>query len=157
MAGSSNTDTLNSIYRAGTIPSVVKATEGATNRILGYMVDVDSPIDIDDALRRRIRPASQDAVIFVALANDMVFECQADEDVEAGDIGSNANYEAGAGGIEATGTSSAQLDSSSIGADATAQLTILGAVNREDNELGDYCKVEVFTNLPRIAPGVSGV
>jgi hypothetical protein len=156
IAGSSNSSVVNG-YKAGTLPTIIKATVGATNYIMGAIVDVFKPTDIDDALRKRYRVASTDTVVFVALGNDMVFEIQADEDIVAGDVGSNAAYAAGSGGSTATGYSSAQLDSSSIATDATEQLTLLRIINRTDNALGNYCKCEVFINKLRLHPFTVGV
>lgn len=155
-AGSANATVING-YKIGVLPTVTKATAGATNKILGYVVAVEHPVDMDDSLRKMYRVASTNTVILVALANDLICEVQADEDIEVADIGLNANYVAGSGGSTTSGYSSAQLDSSSVGANATYQLTIFRMVNRVDNAMGDYCKVEVFTNLPQIAPATAGV
>lgn len=156
LAGSSNSSAFGG-YKAGTLPTVTKATAGATNKILGFMVDVVHPTDIDDSLRKMYRVASTDTIILVTLANDMIFEAQSDEDLEAGDVGSNFNYVAGSGGSTVTGFSSAQIDSSSVGQDATYQLSLLRISDRPDNALGNYCDAEVYVNLPRIAPATAGV
>ena len=155
IAGSSNSTTING-FKAGTLPTIIKATEGATYYIMGAIVDIYHPTDIDDSLRKRYRVADTDTIVMVALGNNLIFEIQSDEDIVYGDIGANANYAAGTGGSTVTGYSSAMLDSD-VGNDATYQLTLLRILNRPDNALGDYCKCEVFINKLRLHPFTVGV
>lgn len=156
LAGSSNSAKQNG-FQAGTMPTVVKATAGATNRILGAIVDVYKPTDIDDSLRKRYRVASTNALVMVALANNVIFSAQADEDIEADDIGSNIDYVVGSGGDTVSAASSAQVDSSTVGAGATLQLKLLRIVDEIDNELGSYCRCEVLVNLPAYGTDTIGV
>jgi hypothetical protein len=156
VAGSANSAVLNG-FAIGTLPTAKIATAGATNRILGVLMDVRRPVNISDDLRLMYRVASTDTIVMVALANNTIFQVQNDEDLVVGDVGSNANLIAGSGGSTATGFSSWQLDSSSIGNDATYQLTILGLTNREDNAVGNYAVADVMINLPRLSPDTVGV
>ena len=155
IAGSSNSTIIGG-YAPGTLPTVIKATVGATYYIMGTIVDVVHPTSIDDSLRKRYRVEDVDTIVMVCISNNVVYEIQADEDIVYTDIGLNANYAAGAGGSTVTGYSSAQLDSD-VAADATYQLTLLRSINRIDNALGDYCKCEVFVNKLRLHPFTVGV
>jgi hypothetical protein len=156
VAGSANSAVLNG-FAIGTLPTAKIATAGSTNRILGVLMGVRRPVNISDDLRLMYRVASTDTIVMVALANNTIFEVQADEDIEIADMGSNANLVAGSGGSTATGFSSWQLDSSSVGTGATLQVHIDRLVLREDNAVGNYAKVEVSINLPRISPDTAGV
>ena len=74
-----------------------------------------------------------------------LFLIQADEDVVQADIGKNADV-IGTGGSTTNGTSSMELDSSSI-ADAEARnLKIVGLYNVPGNTLGDFAVVVVKIN-----------
>lgn len=154
--GSSNSSDVNG-FKAGTLPTIAIATAGATYRTLGVLHSVYRPTSTTDDLSKKYRVASEDTVVFIALANNTVFEIQNDEDMVAGDIGGNANLVAGSGGSTTSGISSWQLDSSSIGNDATYQCTIIRLANREDNALGDYAIAEVMLNLPRLSPDTVGI
>jgi hypothetical protein len=94
------------------------------------------------------RAASTARLAYVVDSPDVVFEVQSDEGGAALaliDIGENADilYTAGSA---VTGRSAVELDSSSH-VTATAQLRILGFVQRVDNEAGaNYGKVHVVIN-----------
>lgn len=156
VAGSSNSSAING-FKAGTLPTIALATVGATNRILGAIVGFERPSSITDSLSTNYRVASTDAIAYVVLANDVIFEAQNDEDMEAGDASSNVNFSAGSGGSTTSGYSSHQIDSSTITQDATYQLFVHRLVNRENNELGDYAIAEVSVNLPRVSPDTVGI
>jgi hypothetical protein len=84
---------------------------------------------------------------------NQVFEIQADEDIEAGDIGALAGLALGTGN-PLTGNSGDELDSSNITTGTT--LRILGLVDRVDNDYGNFAKVLVQINMHQYR-GVTGV
>lgn len=156
LAGSSNTAIQNG-FKIGTLPTVQLITAGATNRILGSIVDIYKPTDIDDSLRKRYRVASTNTIVMVALANNTIFSAQNDGTSVATSAGTNCNVTLGSGGSTSSGYSSHQVDTSEIGNDATYQLTLLRLRNVENNDVGQYAVDEVFINLPRISPDTVGV
>lgn len=84
----------------------------------------------------------------------LIFEIQADEDIEAADIGALADLTLGTGNQQ-TGQSADELDSSQIG--SGANLKILDYVRRPDNELGDHCKVHVAIALHYLGGGLTAI
>ncbi len=132
----------------GTLPTVTKATMGATHAVTGVVVAIEAqPLNRD----RTYRPASTEAVLLVCDNIDEVFEvqCDAQAAITAANIGLNANLIAGAGGSSATGISSVMVDTSSLAADATYQLTVIGvsgAGGRSD-VTATNCVVLVRINL----------
>jgi hypothetical protein len=74
-----------------------------------------------------------------------LFLIQADEDVEQADIGKNADV-IGTGGSTTNGTSSMELDSSSIADTEARNLKIVGLYNVPGNTLGDFAVVVVKIN-----------
>jgi hypothetical protein len=156
LTGTSNTSDIRG-FKPGTLPAIVKATAGSTNKIYGFIVGFKKPNSIEDTMSYLYRKASSDAIAFVALANNLICSVQIDADLEAGDIGSTANFLAGSGGSTITSVSSAVLESASIGTEADKQFRILALQNEVGNELGNYAKVEVVCNLPRVWPYNLGV
>lgn len=71
---------------------------------------------------------------------------------------SNGNLVAGSGGSTATGLSSWQLQSSSVGSgNATYQVKVLGLTRGPDNAVGNYARWNVMINLPALQPGTAGL
>jgi hypothetical protein len=75
-----------------------------------------------------------------------LFIIQADEDIEQGDFGKNADVTTGSTGNTTTGVSTMELDSSTIATDADKNLKLVGLYNVPGNELGDYAVVVVKIN-----------
>ena len=121
----------------------VVAQAAATNTIVGVVVGFKAD---PDNLSRIYRPASTLRTVFVADDPYLTLEIQASSDaaIIAADIGQNADITVGAGST-ATGISGMELDQTTLTA-ATAQLRILGLVNREDNELGLHAKLLCMIN-----------
>lgn len=85
--------------------------------------------------------------VLVAVGPDVVYEMQEDgvtTDLAVTDIGSNVDIVATAGSTS-TGLSLQEINSDSV-ITATAQLRLLGLVDRPDNELGDWARWEVRIN-----------
>lgn len=129
----------------GTLPTVVRATAGATNQITGIVVGVESEQATDPVYRA----ASTARVVWVADDPSLVFEVQDDgggtltEDV----VGLNANVIFTTAGSTITARSGAEINGATPAADATFQFTIQGLSRAEGNVLGDFAKWEVTINL----------
>ena len=133
-------------FAIGTLPEVNKATAGDGNRITGVIVGfAPNP----DGLGTIHRAASTERIIYVCDDPFVVFEIQADGAVAAASMGLNAVLIYTHTGDTTTGISGAELDTTSDvpAADASNQLLILRAVNRDDNDTtAAYAKVEVIIN-----------
>ena len=151
VAGGSNTAAVTvpggGSFGIGTLPSVEKAAEGDGDLITGVIVGF-SPLPTN--LEVKHNPASTARVAYVCDNPDVVFEVQADGAVPAASMGLNAVLIYTHTGSTVTGLSGAELDTTSDvpAADASNQLLILRAVNREDNDTTiTHAKVEVLINL----------
>lgn len=143
-------------FNIGTLPSIEKATAGDGNRITGVIVGFSA---LPTSLDKQYNPASTERVALVCDDPDMVFEIQADGAIAAADIGLNAVLIFTHGGSTATGLSGVELDTTSDGpaADASNQLLILRAVNRDDNDTTSaWAKVEVLINQHTQSVGTVG-
>lgn len=144
-------------FGIGTLPEINKSGAGDVstdaNRITGVIVGF-SPLASD--LNKPYNPASTERVAYVCDDPDMVFEIQADGAVPATSMGLNAVLIYTHTGDNTTGLSGAELDTTSDvpAADASNQLVILRAVNREDNDTTSiWAKVEVMINTHTEAHG----
>lgn len=114
--------------------------------VIGFSDQPYSAFDADD-LYRTYKEASKAMYCLVVDDPDVIFEVQEDNDtndIDADMVGLNADVVATAGDT-ASGISGYELDSSGTGT-GTAQLRILGLVDREDNALGTHAKWEVLIN-----------
>lgn len=144
-------------FGIGTLPAVNKTAagdvDGLTKAITGVIVGF-SPLPSN--LEYKHNPASTERVAFVADDPDLVFEIQADGAVPAASMGLNAVLIYTHAGSATTGLSGAELDTTSDvpAADASNQLTILRAANREDNDTtATHAKVLVSINAHTEASG----
>lgn len=139
----------------GKYPQVNKAAAGTTNRITGVIVGFGA---MPDNLGLTYNPASTERLVMVCDDPDVIFEVQADGVVTAAQVGLNAVLVYDNTGDTTSGRSGAEL---SIGtapaATAGFQLNILRLVNREDNELGEFAKLEVRINNHTEVPTSAGV
>lgn len=99
-------------------------------------------------------PATTAGTILVAVGPDVLFEIQEDSDggsLALTAVGSNVDIIAGAGSTT-TGVSAHEIDSSTStdAAPGSAQLRIVGLVQREDNEVGTNAKWLVRLNENQI-------
>jgi hypothetical protein len=143
-------------FGVGTLPSVEKATAGDGNRITGVIVGFSA---LATDLEKKHNPASTERVAYVCDDPDVVFEIQADGAVAAASVGLNAVLIYTHSGSTTTGLSGAELDTTSDvpAADASNQLLILRAVNREDNDTtSTWAKVEVMINQHTESQGTVG-
>lgn len=144
-------------FPIGTLPSVEKTAvgdvDGITKMITGVIVGFAA---LPNDLTKKHNPASTERVVYVADSPDLVFEIQADGAVAAASMGLNAVLIATHSGSTTTGLSGIELDTTSDvpAADASNQLIILRAANREDNDTTiAHAKVEVLINCHTQAPG----
>lgn len=143
-------------FGIGTLPSVEKATAGDGNRITGVIVGF-SPNP--DNLSLKHNTASTERVAYVCDDPDVVFEIQADGAIPAASVGLNAVLIYTHSGSTTTGLSGVELDTTSDvpAADASNQLLILRAINREDNDTtSTWAKVEVMINQHTESQGTVG-
>jgi hypothetical protein len=109
-----------------------------------------------DNLTQKHNPASTERVVYVADDPNLEFEIQADGAIPAASMGLNAVLIATHSGSTTTGLSGMELDTTSDvpAADASNQLLIRRAVNREDNDTTiAHAKVVVWINCHTEAPG----
>jgi len=157
--GTANTTELSApgagTFPIGTLPEINKAAAGTTNRITGVVVAVCAD---PGNLGIIYNPASTAAVIAVCDDPDVIFEIQSDGVSTAAMMGLNAVLVYTNAGSTVTGRSGAEL---SIGtAPATTvgfQLNILRLVNRVDNEIGEFSKLEVRINTHTETNAVVGI
>lgn len=131
-------------FGIGTLPEINKATAGDANRVTGVIVGF-APLATD--LNKNYNPASTARVAYVCDDPDVVFEIQADGAIPAASIGLNAVFIYTQSGSTTTGLSGVELDTTSDvpAADASNQMVILRAANREDNDTTlTRAKVEVM-------------
>jgi hypothetical protein len=142
-------------FGIGTLPSINKAAAGTTNRITGVIVGFAPD---PNGLERIYNPASTERVVYVCDDPDVIFEAQVDGTLTADMIGLNAVLVYTNAGSTTTGRSGAEI---SIGtAPATTvgfQVNLLRVVNRVDNELGEFAKVEVRINTHTETNAVTGI
>lgn len=160
VAGGSNTAVVKvpggGTFGVGTLPSVEKAAAGDGNRITGVIVGF-SPNP--DNLTLKHNTASTARVAYVCDDPDIVFEIQADGAIPAASVGLNAVLIYTHSGSTTTGLSGVELDTTSDvpAADASNQLLILRAINREDNDTTiAHAKVEVMINQHTESQGTVG-
>jgi hypothetical protein len=161
VAGGSNTAAVKvpggGTFPIGTLPNiertVVGDVDGVTKMITGVIVGfAPNP----DNLSQKHNPASTERVVYVADDPNLEFEIQADGAIPAASMGLNAVLIATHSGSTTTGLSGMELDTTSDvpAADASNQLLIRRAVNREDNDTTiTHAKVVVWINCHTEAPG----
>lgn len=126
---------------ANGVASVAQAAAG--DAIRGVVTGVEAVTD--ESLI--YRAASTERYVYVADAPDLVFEIQEDSDggaLAVTNVGNNADIVVGSGSTT-TGLSGMELDSSTAGT-GSAQLRILGYVQRENNEVGANAALLVVIN-----------
>jgi len=162
--GTSNTSgvegTGGSMFAAGTLPEINKATAGDGNAITGVIVGFE-PTKTN--LENKHSAASTEGVAYVCDDPDALFEIQDDSAggtaLAATSVGLNAVVIYTHAGSTITGLSGVELDTSSDApaADASNQLTIQSLVNRVDNEIGTSAKWLVKINNHTEAHGALGI
>ncbi len=128
------------------LPEINKTAAGDGNRSTGVIVAFAAePTNLEN----KHSLASTEGIAFVCDDPDVIFEIQADGAIPATSIGLNAVLIDTHAGSTTTGLAGTELDTTSDApdADASNQLVILRAVNREDNDSTiTHAKVEVLIN-----------
>lgn len=146
---------------AGGVPTVTRATDGATERITGVMLGLsqgNSGLDgtggfTHDSAQNTVTLTSQ--FILVEDNPKTVYEAQCSAGFAVTDVSANADLLAAASPSD--GKSGWEVDSSTFAVGATLQVKVLRLVQREDNEVGANAVVEVFINLPTQANDIAGI
>jgi hypothetical protein len=145
-------------FGIGTMPEINKTTAGDSStdaeRQTGVIVGFAA---LPTGLDYKHNPANTERVAFVADDPDLVFEIQADGAIPAASMGLNAIFIYTHSGSTTTGLSGAELDTTGTApaADASYQMRILRAVNREDNDTTlTHAKVLVVLNNHTEAHGM---
>jgi len=143
---------------SGKHATVIQAAAGDNVRGVVIMF-CDQPYMAFDTtnLYRAYRPADTAMYCLVVDDPDVIFEVQednADNNIDADMIGLSANFVVGSGNTS-SGLSGMELDSSGTGA-GEAGCKILNVSDKEDNDLGTYCKFDVLLiqHEMRLATGV---
>ena len=112
--------------------------------VLGVIVSVEP--DTADSLT--YRAASTLRTVLVADDPNQLFEIQADGTDAITDVGSTADLSGITGGSTVYGNSTMELSSATMTAsgDGTEDVLVLGAVQRADNEVGEFTKWIVRLN-----------
>ncbi len=142
-------------YPAGTLASIVVATGGDGNKLLGAIVGFEmNPSDLQQA---GYNPASTARIVYVCDHPEQQYTIIDDGTTLAvTDIGLNANLTMGT--VNAfTGLDSTTLDTSTPQTDATFQLKILALDNAPGNELAANAAYRVKINNHALANVVIGV
>lgn len=140
-------------FNIGTLPEINKATAGDANAVTGVIVGFTA---LPSDLNKNYNPASTERVAWVCDDPDIIFEIQADGAVPAASMGLNAVFIYTHSGSTSTGLSGVELDTTSDvpAADASNQMIIIRAANREDNDTTiTHAKVEVLLNNHTEAQG----
>jgi hypothetical protein len=130
---------------SGGYPEVIGATVGDGNKIFGVIVSFEP------------QPASSLETLYIASADsgwanvcvdpDVVYMIQANGVVGSADIGQNAVLVADHSGDTTTGISGTEMNATTA-ANASYQLTIIGGVDRPDNDLTlTHAEWKVIINL----------
>lgn len=142
-------------FAIGTLPEINVITVGDANWITGVIVGFAAN---PDNLTQQYKPASQERIVYVCDDPDVIYEVQADGAIPAASVSLNAVLIATHSGSTSTGYSGMELDTTSDvpAADASNQLLIMRAVNREDNDTTlTHAKVEVLISLHTEAHGTT--
>lgn len=139
------------VKSTGTSKNMALAVAGNTMR--GVFAGCEYTDSAGNRVQSKYWPASTvstDAICYVYDDPNILFEVQADEDIEAADIGATTDLVAGTGSA-LTGRSAYELDSSQIGSDAG--VLIYELVDRVDNAYGTNAKVLVLINEHELRAG----
>lgn len=129
------------------IPTVTRATAGSSGETLGVITSI-VPVTDESG---NYRPASTEMYVNIALAYNTVFGIQGDSvgtTPSNGDLFNTADYIYTNSVDTIYGKSGAELDTSTIG--TGDQLKIIGFVDKENNEVGEFADYEVIFLLDQL-------
>lgn len=158
LGGTSNSaNTINGqLTPAGSIPSIVVATGGDTNKLLGSIVGFE--VIPTDLFKRGFNAASTARIVYIA--DDVEQEFAIVDDgvgtLAITDVGLNANLTVGT--VDATTeVDSTSLDTTTPATDATFQVKILGLYDTPGNEVAVFATWRVRINNHILSNIVTGV
>lgn len=130
-------------YNCEGMPTIIVAAATDTVRgvVMGFLPNQDNLMQLH-------RVASTNRIALVCDSPDVVYEIQEDSvgnNIAAAAIGNNFDS-AYTAGSTVTGRSKVELDSSDASGTATAQLRLLGLVQRPGNEIGTKARYLVMIN-----------
>ena len=128
-------------YGIGTLPTIAKAA--ASGGIDGVIVGFLPTGEFESA---GAYPASKEGIALVSTNPMAKFNIQATGTVSAADVGKYADISTATAGNDYSGISGMALDHSTIDADDTLPLKIVGIADYLNNEAGEYAVVEVKLN-----------
>jgi len=134
-------------------PTVTRAAAG--DKIAGAVIGFDVSAGLTPNLNIAYRPASTAMYVYVSTATDLIYEVQAFGTVSATDVGLNADLKTGTGSTT-TNRSGFSLDSSTTSTTSTLGFHIMRAVQKPNNALGQYVRLEVIPNVHAYAPNTAG-
>lgn len=139
--------------------NIAPATAGATNPIVGVCAGVVVDRAVSATENVGYLPATTAGNILVTPIESCYFRIQEDGDtsqLDAASRGARINFIAGTGST-VTGRSGHELDSSSVGQDATYQLSLIELVPAVDNAYGEFAEWVVKINLPQEGQATVGI
>ena len=158
--GSSNASEIGG-FASGMLPAVkrpAEATSGssatAAEDITGVIMSI---LPIKPWCNDKYVPKGTEAIILVQDDLSAKFTIQADGEVTADMIGSNADVSFAKAGDKVTGLSGATLKVASVGTEAAKQLKIMGFVDYPTQKLGDYAVLEVMINKSTETHNTTGI
>jgi hypothetical protein len=153
VAGSANSTVIQG-RPIGAMPTVVRATAGATNPISYVCTGV--VMETQDSATYRV--ASTTRILQAVPADGQtVFGIQSNGTAALASVGSNADVAFTTTPNTVTGQSGAELDESTVGTGATKQLKILKIIPSVDNTIGVDGKYEALINLANLVPNTAGI
>lgn len=135
------------------------AAAGATNVINGVCCGVVVDRSVSATENVGYLPATTAGYVLVAPVESCYFRIQEDgvtSQLAATERGARVNFIAGAGSTT-TGRSGHEINSDSVGQDATYQLSLIDLVQAEDNDYGEFAEWIVKVNLPQEADATAGI
>ena len=141
ITGTSSAGTIGGAYS-----QINVATAGATNQLTGVIVGFEpnpSVVSLGYGLASTLRK------VYVADDPALLFEMQEDSvggNIALASVGLNANLVSGTGSIY-TKRSGWMLDSSTVAADATFQLTLRSFVDRPDNDVATEANANALVSI----------
>lgn len=139
--------------------NITPATAGATNTIVGVVVAPVVNRAVAATEHPGYLPASTAGYVLVAPADACYFAIQEDSvgsTLAATERGARINFIAGTGSTT-TGQSAHELDSSTVGQDATYQLSLIDVVDAPDNAVGANAEWIVKVNLDQEGRATAGI
>ncbi len=142
-------------YGIGSLESAIRVTPGTGNAILGVITSIDPLYGVADNFGR----ASTARVVTICDDPNAQYEIQGEGSFSDTQVGLNAVLIDTHAGSQISGLSGTEVDcgtTTAPAADAAFQLTVLGVIDRADNEVGTNVKLRVRINNHLNTHGIVG-